>query len=138
MLIYGIEPMWTWLLLPVIIAALLTITCCASLLASSLFVASRDVGQIVPLIARVLFYLTPVLFPIEALPKEWLIKLESFNPLAPIFVEARVWLIDPNAPGWFEFVHGVLAWVPFIVFGAVCVLGCVVFARRARYVAEEI
>jgi ABC-type polysaccharide/polyol phosphate export permease len=138
MLAYGIEPMWTWLLLPVVLLALLTITCCTCLLASSLFVRSRDVGQIVPLVTRVLFYLTPVLFPIEVLPEDWLVKAESFNPLAPLFVEARVWIIDPDAPGWFEFVNGPLAWLPFFLFAAVCVLGCVVFARRARHVAEEI
>jgi ABC-type polysaccharide/polyol phosphate export permease len=137
-LAYGVEPRWTWLLLPLVLVVLVTFTCCVALLSSSLFVRHRDVGQVTPLINRVLFYLTPVLFPLEALPKQWLIDLESFNPLAPLFAQARVWMFDPDAPGWFEFVDGPLQWMPFVMFVAICITGCVVFARGARRVAEEI
>jgi ABC-2 type transport system permease protein len=137
-LAYGVEPTWSWLLLPVALVWLITITAATSLLTSSTYVRHKDIGQLVPTITRALFYLTPVLFPLEALPKQWLINLECFNPLAPVFAQVRVWLIDPSAPGWFEFVDGPQQWMPFVLFAVLCVVGWVVFARRARLMAEEI
>jgi ABC-type polysaccharide/polyol phosphate export permease len=137
-LAYGVEPTWDWLLFPIAVVWLVAITVATSLLTSSTYVRHKDIGQIVPTITRTLFYLTPVLFPLEALPRQWLIKLECFNPLAPVFAQVRVWLIDPSAPGWFEFVNGPLQWMPFILFVLLCVVGWVVFSRRARLMAEEI
>ena len=138
-LAYGIAPMWTWLLFPILLLALLVFTSGVSVLLSSLYVRFRDVVQIWPAIARSLFYLTPVIFPIETIPKGWLTTLEAFNPLAPLFVQLRVWIIDPDAPGWFEYAEGPFqSLMPFVVYAVVCVLGALVFARRARRVAEEL
>ena len=99
-----------------------------------------DAAQIWPAIARALFYLTPVIYPIEAIPEGWLTTLESFNPLAaPIFVQLRVWVIDPGAQTWPEYADGALQeFMPLILFVATCGLAGFVFARRARTLAEEI
>jgi ABC-2 type transport system permease protein len=133
----GIEPMWTWLLFPLILAALIALTAGVALLLSALFPRFRDIGQIWPTVTRVLFY-TTVLFPIELLPGV-LQDLQSFNPVAPLVVQARAWVIDPDAPGWFEVGKGTFAeLMPFIIFAAICVSGWLLFAHRAGRVAEEI
>ncbi len=138
-LAYGVAPTWSWLLFPVVLVALLAFTCAIALLTSSLYVRYRDVAQILPGVCRALFFLTPVIYPIEAIPKGWLTTLESFNPLAPLFVQLRVWVIDPDAPGWFEYAEGPFQeLMPFVLFFAICGLGAYVFARRAGRVAEEL
>lgn len=133
----GIEPRWTWLLLPVVLVLLIAFTCGVSLLLSAIYPRFRDIGHIWPTITRLLFY-TTVLFPIELLPRVFQ-DLQSFNPVAPLIVQTRVWMIDDEAPGWFEVGKSVFAeWMPFVLFAAIGVLGWMVFARRARGVAEEI
>jgi ABC-type polysaccharide/polyol phosphate export permease len=94
--------------------------------------------MIYPLIARCLFYTSPVIIPLELMPKP-LFDAQSFNPLAPIIVQIRPWLIDPSAPGWFETGKSVPAEIlPFVIFIGICVAGWVVFTRKARYVSEEL
>jgi ABC-2 type transport system permease protein len=138
-LAYGVEPTATWLLFPFAVTALIVFTSAVALLLSSLYVRHRDVAQIWPAISRALFYLSPVIFPIETIPKGWLTTLEAFNPLAPLFVQIRVWVIDPDAPTWFEYADGPFQeWMPFVLFVGICALGCWVFSRRARRMAEEI
>jgi ABC-2 type transport system permease protein len=136
---YGVAPTATWLLFPLVLVALLAFTAAMAMLLSSLYVRYRDVAQLWPAIARALFYLTPVLYPIEVIPKGVLTTLEAFNPLAPLFVQIRAWVIDPTAPSWFESVDGAfLEITPIVLFVAICVLAVVVFDRRARSAAEEI
>ncbi len=65
---------------------------------SVLFVHFRDVGQAWQPIARLLFYASPVLFPFEYIPEGFSEVLAAFNPLSPLFVQARHWIIDPTAP----------------------------------------
>jgi ABC-2 type transport system permease protein len=136
---YGVDPTWTWLLFPLLLAAFLIFTAAVSILLASLYVRSRDVAQIWPAIARALFYLTPVIYPIEVIPAGWLTTLESFNPVAPIFVQLRAWVIDPSAPTWPQYADNAFKeWTPIVLLIAICVLAVVVFSRRARTMAEEI
>ena len=136
-LAYGIEPMTTWLLLPVVIGALAGITYAISLLLAGLYVPVRDVSQAWTPLNRVLFYASPVIFPIELVPEGILRTVAGLNPLTPIFVQARVWLIDPNAPTWLEASSGPMAAaLPFIVALAIIAAAYVVFNRYSARVAE--
>ena len=45
MIAFGVTPMWTWLLLPVILLPLLVLTCALAMLLSALNVRFRDVGD---------------------------------------------------------------------------------------------
>jgi ABC-2 type transport system permease protein len=137
MLAAGVEPRSTWLLFPVILVPLIVLTCGASLLLSALFPRFRDVNQIWPVVTRIMFY-TTVIFPIEFLPKI-LQDAQSFNPIAPLIVQARVWMIDSEAPGWFDVGRSTFGeLMPFAVFIGLCAAGWFVFARRAPRIAEEL
>jgi ABC-2 type transport system permease protein len=136
-LAYGIEPMTTWLLLPVILAALGGLTYAMSLLLAGLYVPVRDVSQAWTPFNRILFYASPVIFPIELVPEGILRTLAGLNPLTPIFVQARVWLVDPTAPTWLEASEGPMAAaLPFIVALAIVAAAYVVFNRYSARVAE--
>jgi ABC-2 type transport system permease protein len=134
----GIEPMWTWLLLPLILALLMTITTAVAMVVSSLYPSFRDMAIIWTVASTVLFYATPVLYPIDKVP-DTMRDLLLLNPLAPLFELARKWIIDPTAPGPVEAAGGLAALLPAIaIFAAVCVLAVWLFNRQAPRIAEEL
>jgi ABC-2 type transport system permease protein len=137
-LAFGVGPMWTWLLFPVLLALLITITVAVSMLVASLYPRFRDMAIIWTVLSTVLFYGTPVLYPITVVP-ETLRHIIALNPLAPIFELARKWVIDPNAPGPAAAAGGAVWLVfPALIFVAVCVLAVWVFTREAPRIAEEL
>jgi ABC-2 type transport system permease protein len=137
-LAWGIDPTWTWLLLPVIVAVLAVFTTAVSMLVSSLYPRFRDTAIIWSVAATVLFYGTPVLYPADVAP-EALRDVIQLNPLAPLFELARVWIIDPSAPGPVDLsgvAMGLLA--PGALYVAVCALAARVFNREAPRIAEQL
>jgi ABC-2 type transport system permease protein len=125
----------TWLLVPLLFAALAVLTTGVALLLSALYVRIRDVGQIWIVFVRALFYASPILFPLEYVPERFQ-ALVALNPLAPILAQARIWVIEPDAPGVIETVGlGTLLGSAAIGIG-VCALGLWLFVRQAPKVAE--
>jgi ABC-2 type transport system permease protein len=135
---FGVEPTWTWLLFPLILATLLVFTVGVSMMLSALYVRFRDVAIIWTVLVTVLFYGTPVLYPIEIVP-ETVKNVILLNPLTPIFEQMRVWIIDPGAPSAIDEADGVLLLlVPVVIYVAVCGLAVWVFNREAPRIAEEL
>ena len=138
MVAFGVDPVWTWLLLPVIIAAIFVFTTAVSMILSSLYVRFRDVGIIWTVVATALFYGTPVLYTIESAPPGFRDAI-LLNPLTPILEQARHWIIDPSAPTAAGAAGNDLFLVgSALIYLVVCVLGVVVFNREAPRIAEEL
>ena len=137
-IVYGLGPFWTWLTLPLLFVPLLVITVAVSAILSGLYVRYRDVQVIWSVLGQALFYATPVLYVLKIVPADlrWLILL---NPLTPIFLQARHWIIDPSAPNAVDAAGGVPELLPALgIFLAVCVLAVWVFRREAPRMAEEL
>jgi ABC-2 type transport system permease protein len=137
-LAFGVSPQWTWLFFPVILLLLFAFATGVSLLLSSLYVRFRDTAIIWSVLASALFYATPVIYPIEAVPSRYQ-ELIMLNPLSPIFVLARKWIIDPSAPGpasaaggWSHLIF------PIALFILLCLSGAWYFNREAPRIAEEL
>jgi ABC-2 type transport system permease protein len=132
----GVDPAWTWLLLPVVVVLLTVFTTAVAMIVSALNPRFRDTGIIWSVAVTALFYATPVLYPLEIVSGS-LGRLLALNPLAPLFELARKWVIDPAAPGPAEAAGGA-AWllVPAAIFVAVCVLAAWLFNREAPRIAE--
>jgi ABC-2 type transport system permease protein len=138
-LAYGVDPMWTWLLLPLIVIPLAILTTAVSMLLSVLYVRFRDVLIMWTLAATVLFYGTPLLYPIEIQNTEGFRAVLMANPIAVILEQARVWIIDPDALTPAEAAGGTLRLIPSVViFVGVCLLAWRVFTREAPRVAEAL
>ena len=135
----GVDPVWTWLLMPVILGVLLLLTTGTALLLSAIYVRVRDIGIIWSVLSTILFYASPILYPIEVAPESFQ-DLIALNPLTPLFEQTREWIIDPNAPGAVEAVAGNtwLLIIPIAISAAVCLAGPWVFNRMAPRVAEEL
>jgi ABC-2 type transport system permease protein len=138
-LVYGVDPKWTWLLLPLILLLVFVLTCAVSLLLSALNVRFRDVAVIWVVIAQVLFYATPIIYPFEFIEPSFLRDVLIANPLTLIFEQARVWVIDPTAPSALDVAGSWLAMLPAAaIYIATCILGVWVFNREAPKIAERL
>jgi ABC-2 type transport system permease protein len=138
-LAFGVEPTWTWMLLPVILLAMLVITCAVSTYLSALYVRRRDVAIIWSVFSSALFYGSAVLYPISIVDSESLRHILFCNPLVPLFTQTNKWIIDNDAPSAVAAAGG-WAWIlPSIVISlAICVAAVWFFNREAPRVAEEL
>lgn len=137
-LAWGIDPTATWLLFPLVVVLLLGITVAVSLIVSALYPRFRDTAIIWSVAAMVLFYGTPVLYPLEVVP-DALQDVIALNPLAPLFGAARHWVIDPTSPGPVDLVGGYdLLLIPVAIYCGVCVLAVWLFRREAPRIAEQL
>lgn len=137
-LAWGITPEWSWLGFPVVVAALLVFTTAMSMILSSLYPRFRDTAIIWGVAATVLFYATPVLYPLEAVPEPMRSAI-VFSPLSTLFELARLWVIDPSAPGPVQAAGGALGLLPgLIIYVGTCVLAVWVFRREAPRIAEQL
>lgn len=138
-LAYGVEPTWTWLLFPLALAFLGLFAAAVSMALSVLYVRFRDVAIIWTVASQMLFYGTPILYPIEALENETYEHLLMVNPLAVIFEQVRVWVLEPSAPSAVEAAGGVVGLIPAIaLYVTICVFGIWIFNREAPRIAEEL
>jgi ABC-2 type transport system permease protein len=139
---FGITPMWTWLLFPLILAIMFVISLAVAMIVSSLYPRFRDLGIIWSVFMTALFYATPILYPLEIVVARspTLAKIIALNPFTPILELARVWVIDPNAPYPGSAAGGGSGHLVFavVVIVAVCLLAVWVFGREAPRIAEEL
>jgi ABC-2 type transport system permease protein len=140
MLIYGLQPRLTWLLLPVIVSVLMVLTSGCAMLLSALYVRYRDVAPIWSVISQALFYATPVFITIESIQKhgQLVTRLYMFNPLAAILQQTRHWMVG-NSPGTAA-VMGGYGWalIPLAILVGLVALGYWTFNREAPRIAEEL
>jgi lipopolysaccharide transport system permease protein len=88
----------TVLLMPLIIAPLALLTLGFSWMLAAFGAYLRDIGPIVQLVLTVLTFLSPVFYPVSALPA-WVGKLLYLNPLTIPIEYARAWLLDAPSGG---------------------------------------
>lgn len=137
---FGVDPTWTWLLLPVAFLFLLVFTAALSTALSVLYVRFRDVAIIWLVVAQILFYGTPILYPVTAFENQTTEELLMINPLAVIFEQVRVWILaEPQAPTAVEAAGGVLHLLPAAaIFVGACAFAVRIFRREAPRIAEDL
>jgi ABC-2 type transport system permease protein len=137
---FGVEPILTWLLFPLALLALLILTATVSMALSVLYVGFRDVAIIWAVVAQVLFYGTPILYPITAFQNATYEHLLMVNPLAVIFEQVRVWILaEPDAPNAVEAAGGALHLLPAAaIYVGICIFSVWIFNREAPRIAEDL
>lgn len=113
-------PSWTLIQLPVVMVPLILITLGFAWILASLGVYLRDVGQIIGVITMALMFLSPIFYPVAALPEQYHAFM-YMNPLTYIVEETRnvmIWkkLIDWNAWIHWTAVSVVIVWLGFAWF----------------------
>ncbi len=137
---FGVGPSWTWLLFPVALAVLFVLAAALAMALSVLYVRFRDVAIIWAVVAQVLMYMTPILYPINAFENSTYEHLLMLNPLAVIFQQVRVWVLhEPNVASAADSAGGWLGLLPAaVIFFGVITFGIWIFRREAPRIAEEL
>jgi ABC-2 type transport system permease protein len=91
-----IRPQVDWLLLAPLVVELYAFVLGLALLAATLFVRFRDVGQIWEVASSLLFFSSPIMYPIAILP-DWAQRLVGFNPFVQVMQDVRSVLLGADA-----------------------------------------
>jgi ABC-type polysaccharide/polyol phosphate export permease len=112
----------------------------------------RDIGIIWIVLAQVLFYATPILYPVTAFENPTYERLLMLNPIAVILEQVRVWVLNepqaitevngvvqPHAPTAAEAAGGAIHLLPAVaIFIAICAFAVWIFRREAPRIAEDL
>lgn len=86
-----------WLIPLTLIVAMLALS--IGLILGIMNVFLRDIGQVTPIIMQMLFWFTPVVYPVSIIPeayRHWL----SLNPMYPLTSAYQQVIVYGNAPSW--------------------------------------
>jgi len=90
---------WTAVFTPLVLLPLVILTTGLAWMLASLGVFLRDVGQTISIITTVLMFLSPVFYPMTAVPERFR-SIIMANPLTFIIEQAREVLIWGRLPNW--------------------------------------
>ena len=90
---------WTAIFTPFVFLPLVILTIGLAWMLASLGVFLRDVGQTIVIITTVLMFLSPVFYPVTAVPERFRLFIMA-NPLTFIIEQAREVLIWGHLPNW--------------------------------------
>lgn len=122
---------WSSLLFPLILIPLILATLGVSWFLASLGVYLRDVGHVITVLTTVLLFLSPVLYPVAALPdayQPWL----KLNPLTYIIEESRSVLLFGRLPDWSNLA------IAIVVGALIAVVGFWFFQKTRKGFADVI
>lgn len=125
---YGIGITWGIVLLPLLWMLLAILALAIGAIFASLSVVFRDVRNLLPFVMQLGLFLTPVIYPAEALPKRWQWIL-TINPLTGIIENMRAALLSKEL--LLTELGISLAWTLVLSFTAM-----VVFVRVQKYTAD--
>jgi lipopolysaccharide transport system permease protein len=111
---------WTIIFVPVVLLPLVILILGIAWILASLGVFLRDVGQTIGILTTVLMFLSPVFYPITAVPE----RFQAFilaNPLTFIIEQAREVIFWGHLPNWrglsiYTLIAGIIAWAGYAWF----------------------
>lgn len=143
----GVDPMFSWLELPLIILMLTVLTTGVAMLLSALFVRFRDISPIWEVLSQILFYSSPVIIPAEAVREKLahgtldhvLYHVYTLNPLVAIFQQFRHAMINHATLSAGQIMGSWAALLePMALVAAIIAIGFWVFNREAPHIAEDL
>lgn len=98
--LWGLPAAWTWLLLPLPLLLLQALGMGLAMCLAPLRVLFPDIGELVPVALRLMFWAIPVLFPLSFYTEHGLGWLATANPVSGPLVITRDLLIDHAISPW--------------------------------------
>jgi ABC-2 type transport system permease protein len=129
-LAYMKEPSWKVVFLPIAWVVEFAILLGLGLILAPLTVLLRDLDRVIPIVLRLLYFCSPVLYSVTRLPKSYQF-IYSFNPTVG-FLEVSHATFFPEAMRWSYVWHSAIWAVIFLA------IGFFVFTRLERTVLKEI
>lgn len=131
----GIQP--TAPLFIVLVLELYALALGSSFLLSAIYVQLRDSRQLYEIGLQLLFYASPIIYPLSFIPARWQ-QLLSLNPIAQIVQDSRKVLISPTTTSPIDIIHSPLVVVPYAIPVVILFIGYLYFDYQASRFAEEI
>jgi lipopolysaccharide transport system permease protein len=129
--IFGINPGWAILALPLWVVLTIMLSMGIGLAAAAGQVKYRDVSYFLPWVLQVLMYGSPIAYSLEAVPKN-LVWVFNINPMTWLMEAYRWSLLGQQAPPMWQI-------FALIAAGIVCLLlGTLIFQRFERSFADVI
>jgi ABC-2 type transport system permease protein len=136
-----VTPQLDWLLVIPLLAELYAFTLGVALILATLFVRLRDMGQVWELALQLLFYASPIVYPIGFLPP-FARHLVFLIPFTQVLQDIRALMLFPDLPG--NKITATEAFgtggrlIPIAIAFATLVLGLLLFKRDEPWFAERV
>ena len=135
----GLEPSASWLWIPLLLVELLVFTGGVGLVLATTFVRMRDVHQVWELVTQLLFFASPIIYPVGFLPP-WAQPIAFVNPFVQVMQDLRAIIIG-GAQGITTADVYDTSWgyaAPLGFCAAVVVFGLWLFRRESPWFAERV
>lgn len=136
-LLNGIVPSLQWLLIIPIALELFIFALGVSFFLSAAFVKYRDITYIWEVILQAGFYASAIIYPLSKVPEEFH-KWFFLNPMVQIIQDARHAIATDTAITIWDTVSFPYTFIPFVIIGAIGVIGWIYFKKKSKYFAEDI
>jgi ABC-2 type transport system permease protein len=140
----GVDPVFSWFELPLIILMIVLLSTGVAMLLSALFVRFRDIQPIWDVFSQILFYSSPVIIPVETVRREllhhqFLYHIYTLNPLVTVFQQFRHAMVNHATLSAGQALGSWVALLePLGLVTVVFVLGFWIFNREAPHIAEDL
>lgn len=118
---FGAIPSWRMLTVPLFAGLAFLIALSGGVWLSAMHVRYRDVGHVIPMLVQLWMFVSPVIYPVSAVPESWRL-LYALNPVVCVIQGFR-WALLPG----FEVDFAVF--VPSLVIVAVVLVGGLIYFR---------
>ena len=125
-----IEPS-AWLCLPCVMLIEFFLALGITFFTAALAVYFRDLEHILAIVSMALMYLTPVIYPMEMVPKQYQ-SVIYMNPMSSVIIAYREILYYGRVPQWQNLKNAALSGI------IVLILGKITFSRLQRGFAEDL
>jgi ABC-2 type transport system permease protein len=134
-----ISPTWSWLWIPPLLLELFVFTLGVGLVLATAFVRLRDLGQLWELLVQLLFYGSPIMYPVGFLPP-WAKPIAFIFPVVQVMQDLRSIIVGGTQSITAADVYHT-AWAYAIPLGfcaVVVVFGLWIFERESPWFAERV
>lgn len=122
---------------PLLLIEFFILTSGVSLFLAALYVKFRDIAHIWEVGTNILFYATPIIYPLSFVP-ERIGKILLLSPIAQIIQDSRYVLVTKDAGLVFNILPFPYKYVPYVLPIIIFITGYLFFQKQAAKFAEEV
>lgn len=114
--VVGVYPTAYFLLLPLVLLAQIAFCLGAMFIVGYASIMIRDVPQLVTVLLQILFYLSPIIYPLGIVPGRYRFLI-TLNPMAALVEAYHSLIIYHTLPDWWDLIYPAVLGVAFLIFG---------------------
>lgn len=130
-LFFGHFPGVAWLVLPLGIALIAAFAFGLGILLGVFNVFNRDIGQVFTVVIQLWFWLTPIVYPADALPKSmgWIAYANPMVPLVKVYHNVMLYNVMPDWKSLF---------LPLLITFVLCLVSLIIFMRASSDLVDSL